>query len=81
MPSNQSSEIGRRYTHFTSRLGILLGCLLITAWAPDGPVVTSAKLTIAPRAALGTQREGQLKIGIYRPVPPSCENSAKTMQS
>jgi hypothetical protein len=36
MPSNQSSQIGRRYTHFTFRLGFLLGSLLVTAWMPVG---------------------------------------------
>ena len=67
MPSNQSLRIGRRYTHFTFRLGILLGSLLITAWMPGGqaqPVNAHSKETFTYKKA----GDLEIKADVYRPA-------------
>jgi acetyl esterase/lipase len=67
MPSNQSSQIGRRYTHSTFRLGILLGNLLITAWMPNGkaqPANAHSKETFTYKKVGGLE----IKADVYRPA-------------
>ena len=67
MPSNRSSQIGRRYTHSTFRLGILLGSLLITAWMPDGkarPANAHSKETFTYKKV----GDLEIKADVYRPA-------------
>jgi acetyl esterase/lipase len=67
MPSNRSSQIGRRYTHFTFRLGLLLGGLLITAWMPDGkaqPANAHSKETFTYKKV----GDLEIKADVYRPA-------------
>ena len=67
MPSNQSSQIGRRYTHFTFRLGFLLGSLLVTAWMPVGqaqPANAHSKETFTYKKV----GDLEIKADVYRPA-------------
>jgi acetyl esterase/lipase len=67
MSSNQSSQIGRRYTHFTFRLGILLGSLLITASMPGGqaqPANAHSKETFTYKKV----GDLEIKADVYRPA-------------
>ena len=66
MLSNQSSQIGRRYTSFTC-LGFLLGSLLITSWMPAGqaqPANAHSKETFTYKKV----GDLEIKADVYRPA-------------
>jgi len=67
VPSSQSSQIERRYTHFTFRLGILLGSFLITAWMPAGQ---AQQANAHYKETFTYKRVGDLEIkaDVYRPA-------------